>query len=154
MSSGNYRPTDNSMMNSLFGNDPDTSFNQPSREKMIMDIWRIIQTPWDSLEPPVGAVPAGTTTLKLNLIDPMVLSVDWSVDSAMAMMNGGPSFSTAGLAPGMHTVTARVYDNAGMDLVRYRTGGNQFNRQYWGPPAQANMMRGSERTVTWTVTVQ
>jgi hypothetical protein len=142
------------MMNSLFGNDPDTSFNQPSREKMIMDIWRIIETPWDSLEPPAGAAPAGTTTLKLNLIDPAVLSVDWSVDSAMAMMNGGPSFSTAGLTPGMHTVTARVYDNAGMDLVRYRTGGNTFNRQWWGPPTSANMMRGSERTVTWTVTVQ
>ena len=56
MSSGNYRPSDNSMMNSLFGDDPDTSFNAVSREKMIMDIWRIIESPWDSAEPPEGAV--------------------------------------------------------------------------------------------------
>ena len=46
------------------------------------------------------------------------------------------------------------YDNAGTDLVRYRTGGTQYNRQYWGPPTSANMMRGSERTATWTVTIQ
>lgn len=82
------------------------------------------------------------------------MSVDWSVDSAMSMPNGGPSFSTANLPHGMHTVTARVHDNAGMELVRYRTGGNTFDRQWWGQPTHASMMRGSERTVTWTVTVQ
>ena len=60
-------------------------------------------------------------------------------------MNGGPTYAigTAGLAAGTHMVTARAYDNAGMDLVRYRTGGNNFNRQYWGAPTQANGMRGS-----------
>jgi hypothetical protein len=40
-----------------------------------------------------------------------------------------------------------------MELVRYRTGGNNFNRQYWGPPTMANGMRGSEKTATWTVTI-
>lgn len=43
-----------------------------------------------------------------------------------------------------HMVTARAYDNAGMDLVR-QTDGNQYNRQYWAMKAS--------KTVTWTVTV-
>ena len=152
--SGNYRPSDNSMMNSLFGNDPDTSFNAVSREKMIHDIWRIIQSPWDSVDPPEGAV-TNPTTLTLNVIDPTVISVDWSVDGTMVAMAGPPSYAigAAGLSPGMHTVTARAYDNAGMDLVRYRTAAMNFNRQYWGPPTQANGMRGSEKTATWMVTI-
>jgi hypothetical protein len=155
MNSGNYRPSDNSMMNSLFGNDPDTSFNAVSREKMIHDIWRIIQSPWDSVDPPEGAV-TNPTTLTLHVIDPAVISVDWSVDGTMVAMAGPPSYAigSAGLSPGMHTVTARAYDNAGMDLVRYRTGEEEFNREYWGPPTQANAMRGSERTATWMVTIQ
>jgi hypothetical protein len=152
MGSGNYRPAVNSMMDSLFGNDPDTSFNAPSREKMIMDIWRIIEAPWDSLDPPEGAV-TSPAALTLNLIDPMVISVDWTVDGQPVMETHGPSLSTSGFAPGTHTVTAKAYDNAGMDLVRYRTGGNSFNRQYWGPPTMANGMRGSEKTATWTVTI-
>lgn len=150
-----WRPTSNSMMNSLFGNNANTSFNAISREKMIMDIWRIIQTPWDSLTPPAGAV-TNPPTLAVNVIDPAVISVDWSVDGKLVAVNGGPTYAigAAGLAPGAHMVTARAYDNAGTDLVRYRTGGTQYNRQYWGPPTSANMMRGSERTATWTVTIQ
>jgi hypothetical protein len=152
--SGNYRPSDNSMMNSLFGNDPDTSFNAVSREKMIHDIWRIIQSPWDSVEPPEGPV-TNPTTLTLNVIDPAVISVDWSVDGTMVAMAGPPSYAigAAGLSPGMHTVTARAYDNSGMDLVRYRTGEEEHNRQYWGPPTEANDMRGSEKTATWLVAI-
>ena len=49
-------PLDNSMMNSLFGNNVNTSFNCVSREKMVMDIWRAISNPWDSVVPPAGAV--------------------------------------------------------------------------------------------------
>jgi hypothetical protein len=150
-----YRPSDNSQMNMLFGDDPDTSFNAVSREKMIGDIWRIVQTPWDSVTPPAGAV-MNPTSLTVNVIDPAVISVDWSVDGNVVAVAGGPTYAVgaAALAPGSHTISARAYDNAGEDLVRYRTGGTQYNRQYWGPPTSANMMRGSERTVTWTVTIQ
>jgi hypothetical protein len=150
-----YRPSDNSMMNMLFGDDDDTSFNPVSREKMIHDIWRIIQTPWDSVTPAAGAV-MNPASLTVNVIDPAVISVDWSVDGNVVAMNGGPTYAVgaAGLAPGTHMISARAYDNAGMDLVRYRTGGTQYNRQYWGPPTSANMMRGSERSVSWTVTIQ
>jgi hypothetical protein len=141
-----WRPTSNSMMNSLFGNNPNTSFNAVSREKMIMDIWSKISNPWDSVTPPAGAV-TNPTTLSLQLIDPTVISVDWSVDGAMVAMNGGPTYNigAAGLAPGSHMVVASAYDNAGEDLVRQVSGMN-YNRQYWGTNAH--------KSVTWTVTIQ
>ena len=152
--SGQFRPSANSMMNSLFGNNVDTSFNSVSREKMIMDIWRIVERPWDSVSPPAGAV-TNPTSLVVHVIDPEVISVDWAVDGNVIAENGGPSYNigAANLAPGTHTIAARAYDNAGEDLVRYRehTG---YNRQYWGAPSEARPMAHSDQTVTWTVTIQ
>jgi hypothetical protein len=152
--SGQYRPSSNSMMNSLFNSVANTSFNAVSREKMIMDIWRIVQRPWDSVEPPAGAV-TNPTSLTVNVIDPAVISVDWSVDGNVIALNGGPTYNiaAAGLPAGTHTVTARAYDNAGTDLVRYREH-TTFNRQYWGAPSASRSMAHSDQTVTWTVTIQ
>jgi hypothetical protein len=138
------------MMNSLFGTNPNTSFNSVSREKIVMDIWRAVQTPYDSVTPPAGAV-SNPTTLAVNVIDPAVISVDWSVDGAVVARNMGPTFNVAAsnLTPGMHTVTARAYDNAGEDLVR-QVPGTSFYRQFWGSGAMGH----SDKTVTWTVTIQ
>jgi hypothetical protein len=116
---------------------------------MIFDIWRIIQNPYDSVSPPAGAA-MNPATLTVNVIDPAVISVDWSVDGAVVARNGGPSYAigSSPIAAGTHMVTARVYDNAGMDLVRQT--GTTFNRQYWGTGAMGH----SDKTVTWTVTKQ
>jgi hypothetical protein len=145
--SGQYRPTANSMMNSLFGDNVNTSFNPPSREQMVMNIWRVVK-PIDSTEPPAGAA-NNPAMLKVNVVDPAVINVDWTVDG-MAMPNGGNTLSTASLAAGSHTITATAYDNAGMDLVRYRSStcpssvtGNYCQRTYW---------KNSTQTVTWMVT--
>jgi hypothetical protein len=135
-----YRPSANSMMNSLFGNNVNTSFNAVSREKMIMDIWRFV-VPIDSTEPPAGAV-SNPGTLKVNVIDPAVINVDWTVDGT-TKTNAGPSLSMAGLASGSHTISAKAYDNAGEDLVRH-VPGTTWGRQNWTRSVQ---------TVTWTVTV-
>ncbi len=151
---GTWRPSSNSMMNSLFCNgtggvcNPNTSFNSVSREKIVMDIWRAVVQPYDSVEPPAGAV-TNPTMLKVNVIDPTVINVDWSVDGTMAAANGGPTYAVTGLTPGAHTITARAYDNAGMDLVR-QVPGTVFNRQFWGSGAMGH----SDKTVTWTVTIQ
>jgi hypothetical protein len=145
-----WRPSDNSMMNSLFGGEPDTSYNPVSREKIIMDIWRVVATPYDSVDPPEGAV-TNPAALTVNVIDPEVINVDWSVDGNVVAMDGGSSYAIGGanLAPGTHMVTARAYDNAGQDLVR-QVPGQTFNRQYWGSGAMGH----SDKTVTWTVTIQ
>jgi hypothetical protein len=145
-----WRSTSNSMMNSLFGNNTNTWYNPVTREKMVMDIWRAVQTPYDSVTPPAGAV-TNPTTLTVNVIDPAVISVDWTLDGNVVARNMGPTYNigAANLATGMHTVTARAYDNAGMDLVR-QVPGTTFNRQYWGSGAMGH----SDKTVTWTVTIQ
>ena len=69
----------------------------------------------------------------------------------MVAPNGGPTFAVGsmGLTPGSHTITARAFDNAGMDLVR-QVPGTTFYRQYWGSGAMGH----SDKTVTWTVTIQ
>lgn len=112
-----HRPSSNSMMNSLFGTNPNTSYNSVSREKIIMDIWRLVQTPYDSVTPPAGAV-TNPTTLTVNVIDPAVISVDWTLDGAVVARNMGPTYNVgaANLSARMHTVTARAYDNGGPDL--------------------------------------
>ena len=135
-----YRPSANSMMNSLFGNNVNTSFNAVSREKMIMDIWRFV-VPIDSTEPPAGAV-SSAGTLVVNVIDPVVINVDWTVDG-VTKTNGGTHLDLAGLASGSHTISAKAYDNAGEDLVRH-VPGTTWGRQNWTRSVQ---------TVTWTVTV-
>ena len=138
-----YRPSANSKMNSLFGNALDTSFNSVSREKMIMDIWRYV-TPIDSTTPAAGAAPY-PTTLTVNVIDPAVIAVDWSVDGDVRLTNGGTTFDVASqaLPAGSHTIVAKAYDNASRDLV-LQVPGSTWGRMNWARSVQ---------TVTWTVTV-
>jgi hypothetical protein len=138
-----YRPSDNSMMNLLFGDDGDTSFNAVSREKMVFDFYRYV-TPVDSAEPPAGAV-SDPATLAVHVIDPEVIDVDWSVGGEVVLPKGGPvvDVTALGLTSGTHEVSARAYDNAGEDLVRYRTG-TKWGRMNWAR---------SQQTVSWTVTI-
>jgi hypothetical protein len=144
-----WRPSENSMMNSLFGDDPNTSYNPVSKEKIVMDIWRAVEAPYDSVSPPAGAV-TDPGVLTVHVIDPDVINVDWSLDGELVAMDGGPSYDigAAMLAPGVYSVTARAYDNADLDLVR-QVPGSTFNRQFWG----AAGMGHSDKTVTWTVTI-
>ena len=142
-SAGQFRPSDNSMMNMLFGDKPNTAFNSVSREKMIMDIWRAVM-PIDETKPPAGDA-GGATALEVLVIDPEVISVDWSVDGQVVAAKGGTRFDLAAqkLAPGSHTISAKAYDNAGMELVRYTTG-TKYGRMNWAR---------SQQTVEWKVTV-
>jgi hypothetical protein len=152
---GQYRPSANSMMNSLFcGNTANqtactanTAYNQVSREQMVMSIWKRIH-PIDSTEPAAGAV-TSPGVLKVNVIDPAVISVDWTVDGT-TMTNAGVMFDTSSLGAGSHTVSAKAYDNAGDDLVRYKSStcpssvtGSYCHRTAW---------KNSIQTVTWTFT--
>jgi hypothetical protein len=144
-----WRVSDNSMMNSLFGDDPNTSYNPVSKEKIVMDIWRAVEAPYDSVSPPAGAV-TNPTALTVNVIDPEVIDVDWSIDGDIVAVDGGPNYAigAAMLSPGVYTVTARAYDNADTHLVR-QVPGTTFNRQFWG----TGTMGHSDKTVTWTVTM-
>ena len=149
-----YRPTANSMMNSLYCNNSNqatcvgnTAFNSVSREQMVMSIWKRLR-PIDSTVPTAGAV---TTPgiLKVNVIDPNVISVDWDVDGTV-MKNGGPTLDTSTLGAGSHTIKATAYDNATEDLVRYRDSvcPSSVTAHYCHRTAWKN----STQTVMWTFT--
>jgi hypothetical protein len=150
---GQYRPSCNSMMNSLFGGADltkiplDTSFNSVSREQIIFSIWRAVK-PIDSVEPPEGDA-NDPAALVVNVVDPAVISVDWTIDG-VTTVNGGTSLSTAALAAGTHLISAKAYDNASTDLVKLRTSvcpgavrGNYCHATAW---------KNSIQTVSWTVT--
>ncbi|WP_437593564.1 M64 family metallopeptidase [Sorangium sp. So ce1000] len=153
-----YRPSSNSMMNSLFGNNKNTSFNPVSREKMIMDIWMRVR-PIDSTDPPAGAV-TDPAKLAVNVIDSDVVSVDWTLDGKVIATDGGPVYNVAaaGLASGTHTIVAKAYDNAGEEWVRYRSGEcldppPSTDPRYYDPCWGRDNWPRSQQTVTWTVTI-
>jgi hypothetical protein len=149
-SEGQYRPSANSMMNSLFGLRPDTSFNAVSREQMVFSIWQFVR-PIDSTVPEAGPVD-GKGVLQVNVIDPDVISVDWSVDGEMVAENGGVTFNTQELTSGEHVVEARAYDNATEDLVRLRTSVCPPSvRQHY---CHGTAWKNSEQTVEWSVTIR
>ncbi|HKO93917.1 MAG TPA: hypothetical protein VJU61_22340, partial [Polyangiaceae bacterium] len=147
-----YRPTSNSMMNSLFGNNVNTSFNSVSREQMIFSIWRAVR-PIDATEPPAGAVAEGVSALTVRVVDPAVIDIDWEIDGELAAQKAGGrlDLAVAALAPGAHTIVARAYDNASEDLVRQRSG--RCPDTVTGRYCHATAWLNSTQTVEWTLTV-
>ena len=150
--SGQYRPSSNSMMNSLFGDALDTSFNSVSREQIVFTIWRAVK-PIDSTVPPAGTTesPAvvGASLLSVNVIDPAVINVDWTIDG-VTTENAGTSFDASGLSAGTHSVVAKAYDNASTDLVKLRT--SVCPSTVTGRYCAATAWKNSQQEVAWSVT--
>ena len=139
------------MMNSLFGDNVNTSFNSVSREQMIFSIWRAVR-PIDSSDPPAGEV-NDPASLTVSVIDPAVIDIDWEIDGELVAEKGGGTLNlaAAGLGSGSHTVTARAYDNASEDLVRYRSG--QCPDSVTGQYCHASAWLNSTQTLEWTVII-
>jgi hypothetical protein len=79
------------------------------------------------------------------VIDPEVIHIDWSVDGSSVKQNGGETFDLAAqkLSSGSHMISAKAYDTAGIELVRYTTG-TQYGRMNWAR---------SQQTISWTIDV-
>ena len=112
-----------------------------------MSIWRVVK-PIDSTEPAAGAV-TSPAMLKVNVIDPAVISVDWTVDGTM-MVNGGTTFDTSqprrrqphGVGEGLRQRghgPGPLQDSTCPSSVT----GNYCHRTAW---------KNSIQTVTWTFT--
>jgi Ca2+-binding RTX toxin-like protein len=124
---GIYRPTDDSKMRSL-----DRPFDPIAREEFVHKFYEFVD-PLDGYDDNAGTK-FNVQTLSVDVIDPAVISVDWTVDG-QTFVNAGETFSLAdhGFDDGSYDVTARAYDPT--DWVR----GDRSDL---------------EQTVTWTVVNQ
>ena len=59
--------------------------------------------------------------LKVNVIDPAVINVDWTVDGTTKANGGDDVRHVDPGAPAATRSRAKAYDNADDDLVRYRS---------------------------------
>ena len=75
--------------------------------------------PIDSTVPAAGAV-TNPAILTVNVIDPAVINVDWTVDGTVHDERRDDVRHVA-LAAGSHTISAKAYDNADDTLVRTTT---------------------------------
>lgn len=102
--SGQYRPSQQSQMNIL-----PRPFNMPSMEKIILDIYSIVD-PIDN-HTDNSAPLTSPQALQVRVVDPEVIQVEWSIDGEIVEAASGECFELPALAAGSHTVTARAYDD-------------------------------------------
>ena len=103
---GIYRPTETSKMRAL--NQP---FNAPSREKIIQDIYDLVD-PLDAWLDNGGLIQAEQPALWVDTIDPAVIEVEWSVDGELVPGASGEAFALTdyGYGAGTYEVTAHAFD--------------------------------------------
>jgi hypothetical protein len=101
---GIYRPTANSKMRSL-----GVAFNAVCREKIILDIYSQVR-PIDSYLNNSSLL-TDPQSLWIDVVDPSVLKVQWSVDGAPITGATAETFALGSLSQGMHTISALAYDD-------------------------------------------
>lgn len=108
---GAYRPTQDSVMNSLWRS---SYFNAISREQGVRGLYAMVR-PIDDSTPLSTSAPG---VLTVTVVDPAVIQVEWFVDGAQMAAAKGPRFDVAALklSAGTHKVRARAFDNT--DWVR------------------------------------
>ncbi len=130
---GVYRPSQESVMNSLWAS---YYHNSISLEKAVREIHELID-PIDSHTPLATTTPG---VLEVLVIDPAVIKVEWSVDGSPVAGSGncGQALDVAalGLASGSHVVTARAIDDTA-----------------WVPMDSPLGREDLEQTVEWTIEV-
>lgn len=100
---GQYRPSQDSEMNLL-----PQPFNMPSAEKIILDIYSVVE-PIDAHTDNSTSLTA-PTGLQVRVVDPDVLTIEWSVDGSVVVGEVGECFVLPELSAGQHEVSVRVYD--------------------------------------------
>ncbi len=112
---GTYRPTPNSKMNLV----PDP-YNMPSIEKIILDIYDIVDPVDEHLDSQQSLI--NPESLWVKVIDPEVLKVDWYMDGELLQENGGEVLylQKFGATAGSHVVKAYVYD----EIILYANSDN------------------------------
>jgi hypothetical protein len=122
---GAWRPSQESVMNSLWRS---STFNSISLEQAVRVIYDIVR-PFDvSLSTPEGGT--DVEVVEARVVDPEVLQVDWSVDGELVAEDHGQLLDLAqlDLASGEHTVSARAHDDT--EWVRGERGALEQTLQW------------------------
>jgi hypothetical protein len=112
---GLYRPSLNQKMGSAERchepGPPYCPHDAVSREKIILDIYDLVR-PLDAWSPN-DALLVDPDKLTVNVVDCDVVKVDWWVDGQLLLADHGEELvpRAHGLAPGVHTIEARAYDD-------------------------------------------
>jgi len=109
---GLYRPSDSSKMRQLF-----LPFNAVSREKIILDIYALVD-PFDSwTDNSLSLIDPGE--LNVNCVDDDVINVEWFVDDELISTDSGGAFDLTdfGYGQGDYIIKARGYDPTGFDPI-------------------------------------
>jgi hypothetical protein len=103
---GAYRPSQESVMNSLWNS---SAFNSISLEQAVRVIYGMVK-PIDASSPASNSAPG---ELFVDVVDPAVIKLEWFVDEQKKEAATGRSLDVAslGLASGPHNIRARAYDD-------------------------------------------
>jgi hypothetical protein len=101
---GQYRPSQHSEMNLL-----PRPFNMPSVEKIILDIYAIVD-PIDNHTDNSSPL-QDPDVIQVRVIDPEVISLEWSVDGEIVAEAASECFAVPQLSSGSHTISVRAHDN-------------------------------------------
>jgi hypothetical protein len=103
---GAYRPSQESVMNSLWNS---SAFNSISLEQAVRVIYGMVK-PIDASSPTTTTAPG---ELFVDVVDPAVIKLEWYVDDKLEPKASGRSVNVAtlGLVAGAHTIRARAFDD-------------------------------------------
>ena len=124
-----FRPSDDSVMNSLWAS---SWHNSISLENAVRSIYEIID-PIDSNTPTSTTTPG---VLEVKVIDPAVIAVEWSVDGTVVANGATFDVASRNLPSGSHSITARAFDPTP-----------------WVPMDTPHGREELEQTVEWTISV-
>ncbi len=134
---GIYRPSLDSKMRSL-----GRPFDAVSREALIHDIYQRVDPLDDWLD---NFIPVIDEELWVDVVDPAVILLEWSVDGTLVPGATGSQFNPAdfGYGPGTYTVEARAYDG----VLDHAFSGGLLDL------VRSDPFFVLEQSITWTLTL-
>lgn len=95
------------------------------REKMVWDIYDLTD-PLDSWTPNAATL-VNPGEVKVSVVDPVVVKVDWYLDNRLVAKDGGGAFVSARhiSRPGEYTVRAHAYDEGHIEV--YFPGAGRYS---------------------------
>jgi hypothetical protein len=143
------------MMADVYCGNP-TAYDPVSREKMVWDIYDLVR-PLDSWTPNTATL-LNPGEIKVAVVDPVVIKVDWYLDGKAVARDGGASFNPFNFLtqPGEYIVKAHAYDYVVTRAYSDR-GGDSLGKPGSKPSDSLDWVRKNldklQQDVSWKINV-